>query len=316
MSEHHTFFVSAEWSGERLDRVLPEILRQEGVEVSRAALQGWIKNGDIVVEGKSVKPRHVVAAGQKIEVKIPEQTARVIEPEEIGLDVLYEDEDIIVVNKVEGMVVHPGSGNFTGTLVNALLHHCSGNLCPLAGEDRPGIVHRLDKDTSGCLVAAKSERAYRSLVEQFSDRETGKRYIAVSEGVPKDRSGTIINRIGRHPVNRQKMAVLDPPSGKEAITEFEVLESSPEDDWALVLCVIHTGRTHQIRVHLKESLRCPILGDPIYGSRSRQRVRVDRLMLHARELEFSHPARGEKMRFRAPIPDAFSPFIKSQSETI
>lgn len=295
--------------GERFDRYLPAALEAAGHSLSRAAVQGLIKDGAVQLNGKTVKPRHAVSPGDEVVVVFPAARSEKPEAEEIAISVLYEDDDIIVVDKQAGLVVHPASGNLDGTLVNALLHHCDGKLCELAGEDRPGIVHRLDKDTSGCLVAAKSERAYRSLVSQFSGRETGKEYIAVVSGTPTQTSGTIENRIGRHPVNRQKMAVLDALAGKEAVTDFEVICQDDGGGWATVRCVIHTGRTHQIRVHMKECLHTAILGDPIYGQPSRQKVKVGRLMLHAKRLGFRHPATGERMAFEAEMPEEFEQFL-------
>ncbi|MDF1741095.1 MAG: RluA family pseudouridine synthase [Verrucomicrobiales bacterium] len=291
----------------RVDRYLGEELSHSGL--SRSVLQELIKSGAVLVNGSRVKTRYSVESGDEIVISIPEPTSDIPEAEEILLTVLFEDEDVIVVNKAHGMVVHPGSGNSSGTLVNALLHHCCGRLSTLADPDRPGIVHRLDKDTSGCLVAAKSDVAYESLVAQFSGRETGKVYFAVTHRVPANDSGTIHNQVGRHPVNRQKMAVLEAPAGKEAITDFEVVHSDEFGSWALVKCIIHTGRTHQIRVHLKEALHCPILGDPIYGAKGKGVIKVERLMLHAAKLSFTHPVTAERMTFEAELPDEFSEFL-------
>jgi 23S rRNA pseudouridine1911/1915/1917 synthase len=295
--------------GSRLDQFLCRALQRAGYDVSRSSLQDLVKDGFVTVNGRAVKPRHTVSAGDDIAVIFPAAVSTELLPEDIALSVLYEDEDVIVVNKQHGLVVHPASGNLDGTLVNALLHHCGGRLSTLAGDDRPGIVHRLDKDTSGCLVAAKSDLAYASLVGQFSGRETRKEYLAVTDGVPSPGEGTIANRIGRHPVNRQKMAVVSEPAGKEAVTDYLVLNHDNGGAWALVRCIIHTGRTHQIRVHLKESLRCPILGDPIYSQISKQKVRVDRLLLHARSLAFTHPRTGLLITCEAPLPEAFLRFV-------
>jgi 23S rRNA pseudouridine1911/1915/1917 synthase len=305
----HRLVVPSPSAGERLDRWLPAALAAIGCGLSRAAVQDLIKSGAVVVGGRTVKPSHPVAAGEEIVVTITPERSTELHGEEIPLSILFEDDDLIVVDKPPGLVVHPGSGNPGGTLVNALLHHCQGKLCALAGEDRPGIVHRLDKETSGCLVAAKSEAAYHSLVAQFSGRETEKEYLAVTEGVPAKEEGTITTNIGRHPVNRQKMAVVAPPAGKEAITDYRVLRSDPHGNWAALQCVIHTGRTHQIRVHLKEVLRRPILGDTIYAQISRQKEKAGRLMLHARRLGFRHPVSGEFLRFEAPLPEAFQRFV-------
>jgi len=295
--------------GSRLDQFLFRALQRAGYEVSRSSLQDLVKDGLVTVNGRTVKPRHAVAAGDDIAVTFTAAVSAELLPEDIALSVVYEDEDVIVVDKQHGLVVHPASGNLDGTLVNALLHHCGGRLSTLAGDDRPGIVHRLDKDTSGCLVAAKSDLAYESLVGQFSGRETRKEYLAVTDGVPSPEEGTIVNRIGRHPVNRQKMAVIAEPAGKEAVTDYFVLRRDDGGAWALVRCIIHTGRTHQIRVHLKESLRCPILGDPIYSQISKQKVRVDRLLLHARSLTFTHPRTGLLITCEAPLPESFLRFV-------
>jgi 23S rRNA pseudouridine1911/1915/1917 synthase len=267
-----------------------------------------IKEAAVLVDGKKVKPRHALVEGESIQTTISQAGPGEIQGEAIEIDIIFEDEDIVVVNKSHGLVVHPASGNLDGTLVNALMHHCKGDLCRIAGDDRPGIVHRLDKDTSGCLVAVKNENAYHSLVAQFSGRETGKIYRAVVSGVPANEGGTLISQIGRHPVNRKKMAVVKPPAGKEAITDYRVLGSDSTANWASVECIIHTGRTHQIRVHLKECLHCPILGDPVYGQPRRQKVQVNRLMLHASQLSFNHPVTSDRMTFNAPLPDEFLAF--------
>ncbi|MEM6915587.1 MAG: RluA family pseudouridine synthase [Verrucomicrobiota bacterium] len=303
----YRFEIEPSSQGDRLDRVLPDLLQKEGVEVSRSALQGWIRDGCVRVNNRSVKPRHPVSPGDQITVALPEEKSIELRGEEIDLEILHEDEDVIVVDKPSGLVVHPASGNLEGTLVNALLYHTGGHLSRLAEEDRPGIVHRLDKDTSGCLVAAKSDRAYESLVSQFSGRETGKEYLAVTEGVPAQSEGTLKGQIGRHPRNRQKMALVEPPAGKEAVTDYRVLNSDSAEKWALLSCVIHTGRTHQIRVHLKEGLHCPILGDVIYAQPRRQEVKTERLMLHAWKLSFRHPG-GEVLSIQSEIPEPFERF--------
>lgn len=303
------FSAGLEASGERFDRYLSGALAAAGCERSRGAVQALIKTGAATLNGRVAKPSQAVSRGDVIQVQIEAERPAELRPEAMALSILYEDEDLIVVDKPAGLVVHPAAGNPDGTLVNALLHHCAGRLCALAGEERPGIVHRLDKETSGCLVAAKSEAAYHSLVAQFSGRSTHKEYLAVTEGCPEAEEGTLESRIGRHPVNRQKMAVLPPPAGKEAITDFQVRRRQERGEWALLSCVIHTGRTHQIRVHLKELLRCPILGDTIYAQVSRQRTRTGRLMLHAWHLAFRHPLRDEVLHFEAPLPEAFAPFV-------
>ena len=295
-----------EGAGERLDVVLAGRL----TELSRSRIQALIKAGAITLNGEKTKPRAALSAGDRIFVTIPEAAPAEAQAEDIPLDILYEDGDMVVVNKGCGMVVHPAVGNLDGTLVNALLHHC-GDLSGIGGVLRPGIVHRLDKETSGCLVVAKHDVAHQKLSDQFSGRTAKKTYLAVVEGRPAGGSGRIENRMGRHPVDRKRMSVLQGESaGKVAVTDWEILGG--DGDSSLVLCRIHTGRTHQIRVHMKEVLRCPILGDVIYGKKTRQRVEVEvpRMMLHAWRLRLTHPISGEEMAFQAPVPDAFSPWEK------
>jgi len=294
-------------AGLRLDAYLAERLES----LSRSRIQTLIREQYITLNGQPAKPRDGVQAGDLIQVVIPEAVPLDHEAQNIAVDVLYEDEDLIVINKPHGMVVHPAAGNPDGTVVNALLHHCQGKLSGIGGVERPGIVHRLDKDTSGCLVVAKSDPAHRGLVEQFSERETmEKLYLAVTRGAPTPDKDTIFTHIGRHPVNRQKMAVVNPPGGKPAITDYEVLGRDPSTGTALVLCHLHTGRTHQIRVHLHHR-GAPIVGDPIYGKPSKEPGLPDRLMLHAWRLSFVHPVSGKKMSFEAPIPSEFSHWCNS-----
>lgn len=316
--------VGKDGAGERLDHYLPRALTvpeagggdeastAANASPSRSAVQSWIREGRVTVNGRTVKPRQALAEGDLLAVSVPPPAPVRPEPEPLPLDILHEDEDIVVVHKPGGIVVHPGAGNERGTLVAALLHHCGGHLCELAGEDRPGVVHRLDKDTSGCLVAAKSERAYRSLVDQFSSRRTGKQYLAVVSGLPDPSAATLRTQIGRHPVHRQRMAVLEAPAGKEAVTDYRVLAADDGARWAALLCTIHTGRTHQIRVHLKECLRCPILGDPIYGDRRREAPTAERLLLHAWRLEIDHPDDGRRLHFEAAPPPEFLPYFEGR----
>ncbi len=291
-------------AGERLDAYLAASL----AELSRSRIQTLIREQYILVNGNPAKPRDAVKAGDHITVALPEAVPDKAEPQDIPLDILYEDEDLLVLNKAPGMVVHPAAGNPDGTLVNALLHHCKGKLSGIGGVERPGIVHRLDKDTSGCLVVAKSDPAHQSLVTQFSERSTmEKLYLAVTEGVPKPAKDTIFTHIGRHPVNRQKMAVVNPPGGKTAITDYEVLVADAATLTALVLCHLHTGRTHQIRVHMHHK-GAPLVGDPIYGKNTKNSATTGRLMLHAWRLAFDHPISGQALRFESPIPAEFEPW--------
>jgi 23S rRNA pseudouridine1911/1915/1917 synthase len=232
-----------------------------------------------------------------VTIEEPEVVASTMEGEDIALEILFEDEDLIVLNKPPGLVVHPGPGHSGGTLVNALLHHCGG-LSAIGGEERPGIVHRLDKETSGCIVAAKNDFTHQSLAMQFSERHVRKVYLALARGHVARRAGSITAPIGRHRVNRQKMAVDTRGEGREAHTDWRVLGELACG--TLVECTLHTGRTHQIRVHLKY-LGNPILGDELYG----QRGNFTRQMLHAWKLGFAHPRDGRALDFVAPVPEDF-----------
>ena len=289
--------------GARLDQYLATQLP----ELSRARIQALIKAGDISIGGRPCKAKTPVELGMSICVNIPEPAPAAAQPQEIPLSILYEDSWLVVVDKESGMVVHPAAGNPDGTLVNALLHHC-GDLSGIGGVERPGIVHRLDKDTSGCIVVAKNDAAHLSLTTQFAERDTEKIYLAVVQGCPREPKGTVFTNIGRHPVNRMNMAVVNPGSGKPAITDYEVLHYDISTDSALVKCTLHTGRTHQIRVHMLH-LGHPLIGDPIYAHPQRQKAKPGRLMLHAWQLGFNHPEDGRRMHFESPIPPEYAPYL-------
>lgn len=290
-------------SGARLDQYLVGKLP----ELSRARIQALLKSGDILVNGASAKPKTPVERGMRIEVTIPEPVAAEAQPQDIPISVLYEDADVIVIDKESGMVVHPAAGNPDGTLVNAVLFHC-GDLSGIGGVERPGIVHRLDKDTSGCIVVAKNDAAHLSLTTQFARRITSKVYLAVVQGRPKEDEGTVFTNIGRHPVNRMKMCVVNPGSGKPAITDWRVLHYDASTDSTLVMCTLHTGRTHQIRVHMLH-LGHPLVGDCIYAHPQRQKAKPGRLMLHAWQLAFNHPQSGRHIAVTAPIPPEYQPWL-------
>ena len=292
--------------GERLDAFLAARLP----ELSRSRIQALIREQFIQLNAQPAKPRSPVKLGDHITIALPEAVPLDATAQDIALEILYEDADLLVLNKAPGMVVHPAPGNPDGTLVNALLHHCQGKLSGIGGVERPGIVHRLDKDTSGCLVVAKSDPAHQSLVEQFAGRTTmEKLYLAVTQGIPRPEKDTVFTHIGRHPVNRQKMAVVNPPGGKAAITDYQVLAVDAATLTALVLCHLHTGRTHQIRVHLHHR-GAPLVGDPIYGKPSKTSALTGRLMLHAWQLSFVHPLTRERLHFTAPIPPEYSPWLQ------
>lgn len=283
----------ADKDGERLDVFL---VRQEP-ELSRAHIQKIIAAGDVLVDGKVRKANFKLKAGASVSFTMPEAAPIEVKPEDIPLDILYEDGDIIVVNKVRGMVVHPAAGVSSGTLVNALLYHCH-DLSGINGEIRPGIVHRLDKDTSGVMVAAKNDRAHLDLAEQISAKSAHRSYLAVVHGNIKEEAGIIKGDIGRHPTDRKRMAIVQ-DNGKPAVTHFKVLERF--GDYTLVECRLETGRTHQIRVHMT-SIGHPLVNDPKYGSRKTP-FGIKGQALHSRQLTLKHPATGEEMTFEAPLPE-------------
>jgi 23S rRNA pseudouridine1911/1915/1917 synthase len=293
-------------AGQRLDR----FLQAQCADLSRSRLQDLIKEGHVTLNDKPAKSSAHLKIGDRIRVTIPEVVAVAgVAAQDIPFEVLFEDASILVLNKPSGLVVHPAAGNPDGTLVNALLHHCD-DLSGIGGEMRPGIVHRLDKDTSGCMVVAKNDIAHRRLTEAFSERSISKIYLAVINGVPKATSGRLQSQMGRHPVDRKRMAVLRDDSGKEAITEWE--QMSVHQDCALIRCKLLTGRTHQIRVHMKEGLGFAILGDPIYGHVNRQKIPATRLMLHSWKLAFQHPITNQALSFEAPVPEEFAAWMESQ----
>lgn len=291
-------------SNERLDAWLASRLP----DLSRSRIQELIRQQWILCNDHPAKPRDAVKKGDNISINIPEAVPAEAQPQQIPLQVLFEDDDMIVIDKEHGMVVHPAVGNHDGTLVNALLHHCQGQLSGIGGVERPGIVHRLDKDTSGCLVVAKNDKAHQHLVTQFSSRSNEKIYLCVTQNIPVPAAETIFTHIGRDSRNRQKMAVVTPPSGRASITDYKVICADASTRTALVLCHLHTGRTHQIRVHMKHK-GSPLIGDPIYAQIPRQTAATGRLMLHAWKLGIDHPRSGERMNFTAPIPPEFTPWL-------
>jgi 23S rRNA pseudouridine1911/1915/1917 synthase len=286
---------------------LDTFLRGKFPAVSRGAIQRLIEQGHIQVNGRTVKPTHTPRAGEQVEVHWPEARAAEAQPEEMALNVLFEDETLLVLNKPPGLVVHPAAGHEEHTLVNALLHHCAGQLSGIGGVARPGIVHRLDKDTSGCLVVAKNDETHLALSAQFATRKVEKIYHAILCGeLPRDQ-GEIHAAIARHPSHRKRMAV-DDAAGRDARTSYHVLERL--QGATLVEAVLHTGRTHQIRVHF-QFLGFPLVGDATYGNRQNQHLSdlagyaAPRQMLHAWHLTFSHPRTAKRLSFEAPLPEDF-----------
>ena len=298
---------------ERLDKVV--LARHP--DFSRSRVEGLVKSGYVTVNGAvATKAGQKVSDDDEIVVEIPPPVPAIPEPEDIPLDVIFEDDDLIVVNKPAGLVVHPAPGHYTGTLVNALLHHCP-NLSGIGGVARPGIVHRLDQETSGVLVVAKSQPAMDGLVKAFaSHANLEKTYLAICHGRPSLDAGRIENLIGRHPVDRKRMAIVE-RNGKRAVTNWQVMTGAafhrrPQNaNLSLVKCVIETGRTHQIRVHLA-SLGCPVIGDKTYGKSALDK-QLDpvptRQMLHAWRLTLWHPVKNEKMTFEAPLPSDFVVYV-------
>jgi len=278
----------------RLDQLLARRLPQ----YSRSRLQQLIRSGFVRLNDASTRPRQIVRAGDKIDVREPPVEQIEIQPQRIPLDILFEDDDLIVINKPAGLTVHPGAGQREQTLVNALLSHCT-TLSGIGGKERPGIVHRLDRETSGCLVVAKNDLAHRELSRQFADRNVEKIYLALVAGKPRKPASVIEERIGRHPVHRQRMSVTT-KRGRTAKTEYRVLRST--GDASLIECRLHSGRTHQVRVHFHH-LGHAVLGDKVYAPRVAKNF--PRQMLHAWKLGFRHPRTGEWKQFQAPVPDDF-----------
>ena len=330
-AEKHRFTVPEEDASQRLDRFLAARLP----EMSRSRLQSLIAEGRVRVNGApATRASRKVAAGEVVELELPPPKALELEPEDIPLDILFEDDHLIVLNKPAGLVVHPAAGHEGGTLVNALLHHVQktgGRLSGIGGIERPGIVHRLDKDTSGLLVIAKSERAHKALSEQFAahgrDGRLHRAYLALAWGAPRLPTGTINAPIARHPKDRTRMAVRHhDESARAAITHYQVQETFPpgaeRPAASLLRCTLETGRTHQIRVHLAH-IGHPVMGDPLYArthAASANRLppqaraalaALDRQALHAAELGFTHPVTGEQMHFTAPPPADFRRLLKA-----
>ena len=299
MMDKLTFHI--ENGGERIDKYLSEQLS----DMTRSHIQKLIKENRVRVNDAFVKSNYKLSASDQIEVEIPELKEPDTLPEDIPLDILYEDQDILVVNKPKGMVVHPAPGHYTGTLVNAIMYHCKDNLSGINGVMRPGIVHRIDMDTTGSLLICKNDRAHQSLAEQLKEHSITRKYHAIVHGRLKEDEGTIDKPIGRHPVDRKKMSVHC-TNGREAITHYRVLERFQH--FTYIECQLETGRTHQIRVHMS-SIGHPILGDQVYGP-AKCPYKLQGQTLHAKILGITHPTTGEYMEFDAPLPDYFQGLLE------
>lgn len=281
-------------SGGRLDKLIAD-----NSDISRSFAAKLCEDGLVAVNGKAEGKKYKVSAGDVVSISLPEPETVNAEPEDIPLDIVYEDDDVIVVNKPKGMVVHPAPGNLSGTLVNALMYHCGNNLSAINGVIRPGIVHRIDKDTSGLLIAAKNNEAHIKLAAQLKERKALRKYLALVNGNIKEDELTVDRPIARHPSDRKKMAVV--PGGREAVTHVRVLERFGR--YTLVECRLETGRTHQIRVHMA-SIGHSVVGDKTYGI-SGEKFNLSGQLLHAATIGFEHPSTGELMEFSAELPEDF-----------
>ena len=320
------FTISEEHVGKRADKTLSVLCD----DLSRSRIKALIDDGQVFLNGKPLpSASYAVVEGDELSIAVPPPREATPQPEDIPLEIIYEDDDLLVINKAAGMVVHPGAGNWSGTLVNALLHHCGDSLSGIGGVIRPGIVHRLDKDTSGLMMVAKNDHAHQSLSAQLQDRSLSRIYWALCCGVPVPRKGVIDQSIGRHRNNRLKMSVMS-NAPKDAKTHYKVLENI-KGGCALVECKLDTGRTHQIRVHM-EFLKYPIIGDPLYGVQPtklisalksanysadiiKEVVEFPRQMLHAKNIRFIHPTTEEEMVFEADLPSDFSKVLKRLNKT-
>ncbi len=299
MNDEILFEVPAEAGGERLDKWLSTQL----ADLTRTAIQNLIENGGVLVNGKTVAKNYKQKSGDSITVTIPEPVELNTEPENIPLDIVYEDDSLLVVNKPKGMVVHPAPGNYSGTLVNALLYHCGDSLSGINGVIRPGIVHRIDKNTSGLLIVAKTDTAHKHLAEQIKEHSFTREYECIACGKFREPEGTVNAPIGRSTADRKKMCVTDKNS-KNAVTHYSVIEQF--EKYAHVKCILETGRTHQIRVHLSYKGH-PVLGDDVYGKAFKG---IDGQCLHAKKIGFIHPVTQEYMEFDSQLPEYFTEILR------
>lgn len=302
--EKHCFTADIEHEDQRIDRYLTEMLPEQ----SRSFFQKLIRDGFVMVNHIIVKVNYRLKTGDVLEIDIPDAVPTEIVPENIPLDILYEDEDLLIVNKPKGMVVHPAVGHSTGTLVNAIMYHCQGNLSGINGEIRPGIVHRIDKDTTGSLIICKNDEAHRNIAEQIKEHSVTRRYVGVVAGTFSEESGTVEGAIGRHPNDRKRMTINE-KNGKPAVTHYRVLQTLKGASF--MEFELETGRTHQIRVHMA-SISHPLLGDTVYGN-SKNPYKLQGQALHARTIGFIHPTTGEYIEVSAPIPEYMTELVRKLS---
>lgn len=295
------FQITEEMEDERIDKCVSALIDS----LSRSFIQKMIKEERVMVNGNPVKGSYRVKDGDEVEFELPESVEPDINAENIPLDILYEDKDVIVVNKPKGMVVHPAAGHYSGTLVNALMYHCGNELSGINGVMRPGIVHRIDRDTTGSIIVCKNDKAHNCIAEQLKEHTVNRRYHAICHGVLKEDEGIINQPIGRHPTERKKMAVNE-RNGKNAVTHYRVLKRF--EKYTYIECVLETGRTHQIRVHMAH-LGHPLLGDEIYSNRKAP-FKLTGQTLHAKTLGFVHPTTGEYVETDAPLPEYFTHLLE------
>ncbi len=305
--DEERIIITAKESGERLDALLAGNMDN----LTRSAAVRLIEQGYVTLDGEPLRKNHKCAAGEEFVVCLPPLEDVPLIPQDIPLDVVFEDEDVIVVNKARGMVVHPAPGHPDGTLVNALMYHCGASLSGIGGEKRPGIVHRIDKDTSGLIIAAKNDFAHQFLSSQLADRSLSREYEAIVRGNLREDSGVIDKPIGRHPTDRKRMAVTDKNS-RNAVTHWSVIDRYR--GYCHIQCVLETGRTHQIRVHMA-SIGHPLLGDYTYGAPSPEKG-LEGQCLHARRLKFIHPRTHERIALESPLPEYFTAVLKRLGEKI
>ena len=294
--------LTADTAGERLDAFLARSVE----DLSRSAAQKLLEKGAVTLSGRPAKKNEKTAEGMTVEVELPDPEPIDVVPQNIPLDVAYEDADVIVINKPVGLVVHPAPGHPDGTLVNALLYHCGDSLSGINGQLRPGIVHRIDRDTSGLIIAAKNDKAHVALADQLQDHSLARVYEAVVHGNIREDEGTVDAPIGRHPIDRKKMAI-DRKDGRRAVTHWTVLGRYP--GYTHIQCRLETGRTHQIRVHMA-SIGHPLVGDPVYGGNRKSLPGLVGQCLHARKLRFVHPSTGELAEVECPLPDWFERVLR------
>lgn len=303
MSSQRDFFAEVSDTGKRLDKWLMEQFSELELDCTRSALQKWIEKGFVLVNGATVSKSYALRAGDMIHIYVPEPVECTMQPENIPLDIVYQDRDLLVVNKPKNMVVHPAPGNYSGTLVNALLYHCKGELSGINGVIRPGIIHRIDKNTSGLLLVAKNDAAHVFLAEQIKSHSFMREYASIVCGSLKETAGTVDAPIGRHPVDRKKMSVT-PKNSKPAITHYRVLQASGQ--YSYLSLRLETGRTHQIRVHMAY-LGHPVLGDDVYGKPYKD---LNGQCLHAKKIGFIHPTTRHYMEFDSELPEYFQKILQ------